>query len=140
MGTPIPPPGPIDPVAPGELCVNCWGLDGIFGNGPTPSQITVEIDGVAKGPNWVPEDGDPPNGTYDLPQFLLGGPCLFLLEGGINLEVFFGPTNVVISGFKAPGFSFFISAPSDPCVLVVGSNLNDHFTGGTATITLPEIR
>lgn len=139
MGRPVPPPIPPDPVAPGELCVFCWGPDGIFGDGPTPSQITVEIDGVAKGPGWVPADGDPPEGSFDLPQLLIAGPCVFIIEGVVNINVLFDVANTVVDGSKLGGPSFFIGETTGPCILVVKSNLDAHFSGGTATITLPGI-
>lgn len=138
MGTPIPEPGPVDPVAPGELCDVCWGFDKEFGAVPTPSSITVEFDGIAKGPNWQPSDGDPPEGSFDLSQNLDFGPCFFTIRGDINVEVSFGLAITFVFGSKTGGFQFFSVQHDGICATVMSSTLNDHFTGGTATVTIPE--
>lgn len=139
MGRRVPEPIPPDPVPAGELCSVCWGPGGIFGDGPTPSQITVEIDGVSRGPNWIPADGEPPNGSFDLPQLLDAGPCVFDVVGAVNLSAIFDVASTVVNGSVTGGFAFFDSNPAAPCVKVLTSNLGDHFAGGTATIILPEV-
>lgn len=139
MGTPIPPPLPVPPVPPGELCSACWGPGGAFGGGPTPSSITIEFDGISKGPNWAEDDGPPPEGSFDLPQHIIASPCEYLLRSGLEIIVsFFGPQTLVF-GSKVGGFEFFAKIHDGACATVISSDLNDHFTGGTATITIPGV-
>lgn len=138
MGTPIPPPGPVDPVAPGFDCVSCWGFEKPFGNVETPSSIDVEFDGIAKGPNWIPADGDAPEGSFTLPQFDEGFPCLFEDENAFNISIGFLEGSTSVQASKSGGNSFFSTVTNQPCMTVIANDLDDHFTGGTATITIPE--
>lgn len=137
MGTPIPVPDPPTPVPPGELCENCWGPGKEFGDIPTPSSLTCIIDGVVKGPLWVPADGEPPNDTYELPQDPEQFACIFEILGAINLSVQFSRTTTQVEGSITGRFGFFQGQSNAECVTVVRSIINQHFTGGTATIILP---
>lgn len=137
MGTPIPPPAPTPPVAPGFDCIFCWGPGKTFGDVETPSSIDIEFDGIAPGPNWGPADGDPPEGKFTLPQFAEGLPCLYEDADTLDISVGFLEASTSVQASKVGGNAFFSTVDSDACVTVLANDLDDHFTGGTATITIP---
>lgn len=51
----------------GELCNNCWGEEGVFGQ-ETPSSIIVTVSGIQKTALWTSANGEPPDGDYELTQ------------------------------------------------------------------------
>lgn len=138
MGTRIPEIVPTPPVPPGEPCPFCWGEDKEFGNVPTPSTVSINFSGISKGPNWQAADGEPPEGDFDVPQNVEEGPCNFHIRTDIDIELNYAPTSTLLFGSKVGGFGFFFSIHEEECINVLSSSLDDHFSGGTAVVTLPE--
>jgi len=139
MGTPIPPPVAIDPVAAGSPCPICWGTGKPFGAAGTPEEIVVNFSGINKGPNWVAGDGEPLNGEYTLPQ-ISGYPCGFrLLNFVVGVEVVFLPTHTSIFMDRLSYPNHFDGDSRGPCDLLVYNDEDDHFTGGSALITIPGV-
>lgn len=138
MGTIIPPPaGPPPPQPPGLACVNCWGPGKPFGDGDTPEVIFVSISGVEKGPTWDPGDGEPVNGDFIVPQFMVG--CAYVLfDPDFRVQVLYdvGDTNIgVINEMGKNGFTAHVATP---CVTVADNENLGDFVNGSMVITIPE--
>lgn len=139
MGTLIPPPTIPDPVPPGDPCDFCWGPGKPFGL-VTPEELIITVTGIEKGPNWMPIDGDPPNGVFILSQPFPAVPCFFISPFvDPRIGIFFDVASTGVDGEVSSGEMFFEALPAVPCLTVIENELDDHFTGGTATITIPPV-
>lgn len=69
MGTPIP--WPVE----GVECPHCWGEGKPFYSYASPKFIQVTVTGMKRGSLWVPANGEPPNGLWELQQ---DDPCEWL--------------------------------------------------------------
>lgn len=129
----------LDPVPAGDPCTVCWGTGKPFGSGQTPETINVVIENVEKGPGWIPDFGEPPNGAFRLSQ--IGGfPCRYVDADGIyNLIFTLGPDNASFSVFHIPGFVPSFDASGVECQTVFLNIITDEFVNGTATIFIPPI-
>ena len=132
MGTPI------DRSPAGVPCVNCWGSSKTFGDVFTPKYVTVAVTGIEKGTRWIPADGNPPNGVYDLAQDL-SLPCKFAnYDNGYVIELFYWPA---YSAFQiiTPNSSIAFIKVSAICKVSFHSRLylpGESFVDGIAKITL----
>jgi len=138
MGEPIPPPPFVPPTNAGFPCAVCWGTGKPFGDGETPDEIVIVVSGISKGPNWVPGDGEPIEGTFTIPQFTA---CdyrdPFFPLGGFRIAFLVENTSVLWRFDEIT--AYFAGVTANPCETIVSSVLVDHFQGGTARIYIPEI-
>lgn len=137
MGTKIPIPIPPPPVSGGELCNICWGPGGPFAPGPTPIELNVNVTGVEKGPNWQLADGEPPAGDFVLIQTVPALPCFFRKNTSPTLRLVFGNFETSLFGQVLNGQTWFSGLVASTCQTVIANSINDHFTGGTAVVTIP---
>lgn len=140
MGTPIPPPPVILPIPPGNPCSVCWGIGKEFGSGSTPIKIFVTIEGVEKGPLWLPVFGEPLNGDFLLEQTDLF-PCRYEYPaiGSLRVEVRFLFDRTIVSAFSDTGFLCFTGDPMNICQTLFPNQETLEFKNGTFLITIPEI-
>lgn len=138
MGTEIPGPVVTGDVPRGNACVVCWGPGKPFGDGDTPSIIIVRISGVNKADDWVPADGEPINGEFEIPQsFIIS--CLYELQVGFGrVAVLFRPGDTDVSAENDQGRFPFAGQSVDPCGTEISNDVVSGFTSGTAFITIPE--
>lgn len=140
MGTSIPPKDPPPDVPEGSPCVNCWGPGKPFGNGETPSTINVVLSGIEKGPDWGPGSGGAMNGEYVLDQ-VVGLPCGFQLDiiPFAFIFVLFLPGETQVGANNQAMHNAFTRNGASPCSTVLANEEDEDFTGGVATITIPEV-
>lgn len=139
-----PPPDPVippdlPPVPAGDACTTCWGNGKPFGVGETPSKMTVVIQDVEKGPDWIPFNGEPPNGTFELIQNP-NVPCTFNgFTVGFLLQLSYGGLFTVfqVIGFPLGGISFF--GFEGACQTFHVNTVTLPFVGGTATFFMNPI-
>ncbi len=138
MAKPIPDLFVPEPVPAGDPVGLCWGPDKPFGDLETPESIFVVFSGILKGPNWLPGDALPPNGTYQLPQDP-GVPVRFEIPGAFSITVTFAVTETALIGRINPAPDLFFSAePASQCVIKFVNEENDVYTGGTGYIYIPK--
>lgn len=139
MSTRITEPEQLEPVAAGSDCSVCWGIDKPFGDGGTPEKIFVILENIEKGPNWNAFFGEPPNGEYECSQGV-SFPCQFLspVVPGAKVTVLFSSGQTDISVITGLSFPVFTRTASQECLTVLGNEEDNLFTGGTATIRIPE--
>ncbi len=111
--------------------------NGCFGAAQTPDLILINFNGILRGDDWVPADGEPPNGIWPIPP---DGPCHFgaIVNGhdvnydlvapvsGLTIDTPL-PRNAFIDVIVALYQTWFENAKN-----VAAGN---HFYGGYASIT-----
>lgn len=139
VGIRIPPPLIVIPPGAGDPCAFCWGPGKTFGDGDTPDQITVDVSGINKGPNWVPGDGEPPNSLYVLDQAGFGLPCAYQwFEPGLSVAIEFAAA-VTTAVIMVNGAVFALAGTSnEACDIWIASNVDDHFTSGSLLMFVEE--
>lgn len=139
MGFRIPPPPTPNPVPAGNACTNCWGSGKPFGDGSTPDQIVVSVSGIVHGPNWIPANGEAPEGEFVADQ-LPGTPCQYLYNpgAGFDIEIKFLVATTTASIFIPFGIIYF-SGVVGVCETFLENTENDRFTGGSVKITIPKV-
>lgn len=122
----------------GDDCLACWPA------GKTPRYVKLFLAGIQRGDDWVPANGQPPNGYWDLEQSDVD-PCNFfnMHEGFPAIawrpSAFLEQLNVVAEG---PASAFW--ARLQPGCrrwyfpLAQGPE-HTHFWGGTAFFSTPQI-
>ncbi len=139
MGTPIPPPIIVPPADPGGACGNCWGVGKIFGDGDTPDEIWLNFSGINKGPNWVIADGDPIEGLFQLLQVMIA-PCSYLAtEIDWLIDCTFESDDTTVGVLAATGPIVFQAFGNEACEVFVENKTDDHFTGGSCLLIIPEV-
>lgn len=138
MGTLIPQPIIPDPVAAGNDCTICWGLDKPFGNGNTPESIVVNFSGIQKGPTWGVSDDLPINGKFTLTQIV--DPKEYqLVDSGIGFAVIFLVDSTRIILRKIGFYDIFNGVTINACETLVYNYLNTRYINGSCLITIPEV-
>lgn len=140
MSTRITKPGGLQPVAAGDPCSVCWGLNKPFGSGDTPESFEITFENIEKGPDWNPSLGEPIDGTFEVTQDVIS-PCIFRgdVVGGGGILIVFGESETTVIAFTIPGNSSFVGN-TGPCIMVVGNNvISTSFEGGTAVMRFPDI-
>ncbi len=138
MAKPIPPLVAPRPVPAGDPAGVCWGPGKPFGDLETPESVVIVFSGILKGPNWYVGAGDPPNGTYELPQDP-GTSQIFELIDVMSIFVGFGLFQTDVRGkVVATDDDFFDASIIDQCVIKFSNDEDDIFTAGTAYIYIPK--
>ncbi len=127
----------IAPAGVGLACALCWGdSSSPFGTGFTPDKVMVQVADIEKGPQWIPSDGEPPNGTYILDQ---NSACKYTFASALTdilLEWTSGQSDFLM--VKGAVFQFVGIILSD-CRLSFEGGLSpglQSFQNGTAIVTL----
>jgi hypothetical protein len=110
-----------------------------MGVGETPSILTVVVVDVEKGPDWMAGMGEPPNGTFEIPQGP-GPPCRFIfIDDDFNMVVTLpsGLTRFRVTNLASGVISFL--GQGLPCATFYENNRTEEFAGGTATVFIPPI-
>jgi len=138
MGTLIPDPLVVPPVAPGGLCPQCWGPGKAFGDGLTPSIIVATFEGIEKGPSWTVGMPEPRNETFELPQ-LPGFSCIWrLVDGGLQLGIQFLPDRSDVILFDGTGGQQFFYAQPPKCQTFMFNEGTTNYESGSCLIVIPE--
>jgi len=139
MGTEIPDPPVIPPVAPGTACPLCWGSNNYFGPGETPSSLMIRFSGIEKGPNWNISDGEPPNRDYIVVQSSLY-PCQFVL-GSIDvvINLTYGHVQSSLALETPSGVFAFVQNHAYICAEIFYNQYVNQFQGGTGLVMPPDI-
>lgn len=140
MSTRITAPVPLDPVAAGDACVNCWGQGKPFGSGGTPETIEITFEGVEKNVDWVPGAGEPIDGTFTLVQDVVFS-CWYRFGGFPTTEILveFRAGETFVGGTSDTNVTCFRGTSVQACSTVVGNEWAFRFKNGTATIRIPGI-
>lgn len=139
-----PPPPPVippdlPPVPAGDACNTCWGNGKPFGVGETPESITVVIQDVKKGPDWMAADGEPPDGTFELSQ-LSEFPCFFQgITASLVMTLLWDIGGSAMGVVNLPSGTPSFFGFGVECKTVFNNSLNAEFTNGTVTVFIPTI-
>lgn len=140
MSTRIEKPEQLEAVNAGSSCSVCWGQGKTFGAGETPESIFVTFEGIEQGPEWIPFDGDPVDGEFEVPQ-VGGNPCRYQLGAFPSLVAiveFKSDGTLVVGGSDGSTDSFVRDSPVI-CGSVFGNEITRRFKNGTATIRIPGV-
>ncbi len=139
MGIRIPPPIIVPPSNAGDACSNCWGNGKVFGDGGTPDEIWLNFSGINKGPNWIEADGEPIEGLFQLLQ-TVPLPCAYLAsEIDWIIDCTFEADDTTVGVLAATGPIVFQAFDNEACEVFVMNETDDHFTGGSCLIIIPEV-
>lgn len=126
----------IEPPAAGVGCAICWGSGKPFGAGPTPSVLTVAVEGIEKGTGWVSGDGEPPNGTYRLDQLQ---PCGWTVTVGATTVTLIYFSNQSTARVRIGVIIALAADLTDICQLAYENQLSPvgaKFINGTFSVSL----
>jgi hypothetical protein len=129
MGTPVP------PLPVGRRCDICWGPGLRFGDVPTPGVLVMTVSGIGKTAFWEVSDGEPVDGTFEVPQDLLV-PCFWLLRIGLfRIHLLFQDEESEVRANNAEGSFCFFQRSDDKCVSEYLDNVpNPAFEGGSIIV------
>lgn len=139
MGTEIPPPYVPPPTSAGTYCSTCWGPVNILGPAPTPRQVVLVYSGFEKGVDWVPRDGDPPDGEYTLWQSGFTACTWSQLYGDNNFGLYFTFAGTTLRIIRFGGYDVFRMVNPGQCLLFLPNTIDKHFKNGSVQIILPEV-
>lgn len=110
MGTPLP------PNEPGDDCINCWGPNKPFGDGPTPLTITVTLEDLEPGTFWIPSQEQLLLTPHLLQQIPVS--CSWSINDGTFVFLLqYLPTRTILDVFNLNPFSpAFVARPPTPCL------------------------
>jgi hypothetical protein len=137
MGTPIPPLPDPDKVPAGDQCSICWGVGKTFGNVDTPSKVIASVSGIEHGPSWIPSDGEPLEGKFELVQHDTKSCWFWYYQEPYGIGWYNEVLNSEVYIFNVNGPSHFDSFETT-CSLVYNNQHVTRFKNGSVVITLPE--
>ena len=137
MGTPVDPITDPDPVPVGTDCDICWAEGKPFFGRRTPSSLVLYFSGINLASDWLPGNGAPIDGMFDLSQSILS-PCFFgLVTDNYTMTCLFDSTETLVYVESAEGFVQFESPNSEPCTLLILNEQDFKFVSGSCQIILP---